>query len=229
MRTRILSHHFIPAGLLAACLVVSLPPVNVGNAADAKATIGTTVTGAQIPTTEEARAALMMPNDPNPVLGDQRAEAAIPAAGDKPAAESTALAPGGSAETMGARSGTALEDTRPGPIGATGQTMPSAFSERNAILDRVPIMAMPLALTPQQRQHIYQTVMADTSRQPAPAADSLAPASALSADQAMNEMQSFPQSLQDIQLLNGLRYVKAKDKVLVVRPSTRIVLDQITL
>jgi hypothetical protein len=90
-------------------------------------------------------------------------------------------------------------------------------------------MAMPLALTPEQRQHIYQTVMADTSRPPAPAADSLAPASALSADQAMNEMQSFPQSLQDIQSLNGLRYVKAKDKVLVVRPSTRIVLDQITL
>jgi hypothetical protein len=229
MRTRILSHHFIPAGLLAACLVVALPPVNVGNAADAKATIGTTVTGAQIPTTEEARAALMMPNDPNPVLGEQRAEAAIPAAGDKPAAESTALAPGGSAETMGVRSETTIEDTRPGPIGATGQTMPSAFSERNAILDRVPIMAMPLALTPEQRQHIYQTVMADTSRQPAPAADSLVPASALSADQAMNEMQSFPQSLQDIQSLNGLRYVKAKDKVLVVRPSTRIVVDQITL
>jgi hypothetical protein len=130
---------------------------------------------------------------------------------------------------MGARPASAAKDQRPGPIGATGQTMPSRISQRNEILDRVPIMAMPLALTEPQRQRIYQTVMADKSRQPTAGAEILAPATFLSTEQALNEAQPLPGSLQDIELLKGLQYVKAKDKVLLVTPASRIVIDAITL
>ncbi len=222
-----LNRYFMSAGVLAATLIVALPPVGVGNAADAaKPTIGTTATGAKIPTTEEARAARMMPSDPTPASGEATNGSLKPAAAADDGNASGSVA---SSETIGASSASAMKDTRPGPLGATGQTMPSLFSERNAILDRVPIMAMPLALTQQQRQQIYQAVMADKSRSPAANAESLAPSSGLSADQALNEMQSLPQSLQDIESLDGLRYVKAKDKVLLVTPRTRIVVDAITL
>lgn len=226
---RILNHYFIAASALAAGLFVSAPLTSVGNAADAaKATIGTTATGAKIPTTEEARAALMMPNDPNPAPGQELVPAAAaPGGSHKPTTGENTSSLG--VETIGASSASAMKDTRPGPMGATGQTMPSIFSERNAILDRVPTMAMPLALTQEQQQLIYQTVMADKSRSPAADAESLAPSSGLSAEQALNEVQSFPQSLRDIELLKGLRYVKAKDKVLIVKPATRIVVDAITL
>jgi hypothetical protein len=231
---KILNRHFMSAGVLAAALIVALPPVGVSNAADAaKPTIDTTTTGAKIATTEEARAARMMPSDPTPASGEKFMPASAATDGSlKPKAsanDGSAPGSGTSSETIGASSVSAMEDTHPGPLGATGQTMPSLFSERNAILDRVPTMAMPLALTQQQRQQIYQTVMADKSRSPAADAESLAPASGLSANQALNEMQSLPQSLQDIEPLKGLRYVKAKDKVLLVTPSTRIVVDAITL
>lgn len=231
---KILNRYFTSAVVFAATLIVALPPVGVGNAADsAKPTIGTSATGAKIPTTEEARAARMMPSDPNPASGEEFVPASAVTNGSlKPAAaadDGNASGSGASSETIGASSASAMKDTRSGPLGATGQTMPSLFSERNAILDRVPIMAMPLALTQQQRQQIYQTVMADKSRSPAADAESLAPSSGLSANQALNEMQSLPQSLQDIESLEGLRYVKAKDKVLLVTPSTRIVVDAITL
>lgn len=255
-----LTRRFVPATALVASLILSIPlSVGVGHAADkAKGTIGTTATGEKIPTTEEARAALLMPDDPNPVPGQELVSAAVspdgaaksttasgsndptaatggqaavggPMAPGASAGGANTSTPGGSSETTGARSAGAMKDTRPGPIGATGQTMPSKISERNAILDRVPIMAMPLALTEQQRQRIYQTVMADKSRSAMVGAEALAPALELSTEQALNEAQAFPPSLQDIELLKGLQYVKAKDKVLLVRLPTRTVVDEITL
>jgi hypothetical protein len=188
------------------------PPLSIRADEAAKDAIGTTAGGAKIPTVEEARAAKMMPDDPNPVPGQiSNAVGGVPA------------------ETTGVRPADSPPDTRPGPIGATGQTMPSKLSQRNAILDHVPIMAMPLALTEEQRRRIYETVMADKSRQPAPGAESLAPATFLSTEQALNEAQPIPGSLQDIELLKGLQYVKAKDKVLLVTPASRIVIDAITM
>lgn len=55
-----------------------------------------------------------------------------------------------------------------GPIGATPQTMPANLSKTNDTLDRLPTMAWPPGLSDQQRQRIYQAVMADKS---APATD----------------------------------------------------------
>ena len=62
----------------------------------------------------------------------------------------------GTGETTGTRPSTDLKQGRPGPIGATGQTIPAKFSQRNDILDRTPIMAWPLSLSDQDRQQIYK-------------------------------------------------------------------------
>ena len=270
---KILKRHFLSATALVASLVLAGPlSVAVTHADEAaKDAIGTTAGGAKIPSVEEARAAKMMPDDPNPVpgqtlqpaaqAGDAGKAAVASGSGDPTTATGGQAAVGGpvspgvsaggqnsktpggashggqpsdtagsaSAETTGARPAGFPPDTRPGPIGATGQTMPSKVSQRNAILDRVPIMAMPLALTEPQRQRIYETVMADKSRQPAARAESLAPATFLSTEQALNEAQAMPSSLQDIDLLKALQYVKAKDKVLLVTPASRIVIDAITM
>lgn len=271
-----LNRHFLSATALAASLIVALPLSFAAHADEAaKDAIGTTAGGAKIPTTEEARAAIMMPDDPNPVLGQVLVPAAQKTDGEKPATASSGQGdpttatggqaavggpmspgasaggqntntPGGaSAETTGVRpAGTAganpagatgdastavAMDTRPGPIGATGQTMPSKFSERNVILDRVPIMAMPFALTKEQRQRIYQTVMDDKSLEAVAGADTLVPASELSTEQALTGAQPLPNSLQDIEALKGLQIVKAKNKVLLVTPATRTVRDEITM
>lgn len=120
----------------------------------------------------------------------------------------------------------AVDQARPGPIGATGQTMPSKFSERNDVLDRVPIMAWPLMLSEQDRQRIVAAVMADKTT-PVADADALKPASELSTEQALNGVKPFPESLRGIEALNGLAYVKTKSKVLLVRPAMRTVVDEL--
>jgi hypothetical protein len=114
----------------------------------------------------------------------------------------------------------------PGPIGATGQTLPAKFSERNDVLDRLPIMAWPQRLTPEERQQIFKAVMADKAPTVADA-DTLGPASELSTDQALNGMHALPDSVKSIASLKRLSFVKAKNKVLLVEPSTRIVVDEI--
>ncbi len=113
-----------------------------------------------------------------------------------------------------------------GPIGATGQTMPAKFSKRNDTLDRVPIMAQPSTLSDQDRQKIYQAAMADKT----PAADDaagLAPASELDPHQALNETHPLPASVSGIEGVQTLGYVKTKDKVFLVEPATRIVVEEI--
>jgi len=223
----------------------------------------------KIPTPEESRAALLAPDDPNPVLGPEPPQQQNSTTADKKAVSpqggrvdvTTAtggqaaiggpLAPGASASgpasgdgnsanaTAGARDqqGSAARETtgknpenakteRLGPIGATGQTMPAKFSSRNDILDRTPIMAWPQMLSDQERQRIYQAVMADKSP-PAADADALTPAGELSTDQALNGMHPLPASLGDIDGVKRLKYVKGKNKVLLIEPSTRTVVEQI--
>ena len=104
--------------------------------------------------------------------------------------------------------------------------MPSKFSQRNDILDRVPFMTLPLPLTDQERQSIYQAVMADKATSASDAVD-LVPASELSTNQALYETHPLPTSVRDIGAVKFLQYVKTKDKVLLVEPTTRTVVDQI--
>jgi hypothetical protein len=69
--------------------------------------------------------------------------------------------------------------------------------------------------------------MADESL-PAAAAASLKPASSLAFEQ-RHDMHPLPQAVAAIDGLQGLDYVKGKDKVLLVRPSTGIVVDEVTM
>ena len=167
------------------------------------------------PPQEQARAALTMPD---PVGLPSLGEAPAPAQGSNQATTGIAAQPADQASAAVAP---------PGPIGATLQTMPAKFSQRNDLLDHLPTMSWPLPLNEQQRQQIYQAVMADKT-QPAPGADTLKPAVFLSYAQT-RDVRPLPPSLSGIDGLQGLQYIKAKDKVLLVRPPNGIVVDQITM
>jgi hypothetical protein len=202
-----------------------------------------------IPTPDEARRALLTPVSKQPSVGNvpnvSRADAQTfggpsanqesrNAVGGPQGLTTSGTVPtpgGGKADAQPASPGpgsTASAEPAPsGPIGSFGETIPAKFSKRNDILDRVPIMAWPLQLTDQQRKQVYDAVMADQS-QPVAGADALKPASELSTDQALNGMRPLPESVRNIEGLGKLQYVKANDKVLLVEPSTRTVVDQIT-
>jgi hypothetical protein len=113
-----------------------------------------------------------------------------------------------------------------GPIGATLQTMPEKFSDRNKVLDHVPTTAWPLPLNEQQREQIYKTVMADKT-QPAGDAAALKPGDFLTYEQTLDE-HPLPPAVTTIDGLQGLEYVKGKDKVLLVRPPNGFVVDEIS-
>jgi len=166
------------------------------------------------PSQEEARAALMMPDNGAPSAGPG----------------STSAPNGGEQLTTGSTSASttaAAPASSPGPIGATTQTMPAKFSQRNDVLDRVPTTAWPLPLNEEQRRQIFNSVMADGSP-PAAGAAALKPGSSLSFEQTL-DLHPLPGAVADMDGLHGLQYVKGKDKVLLVRPPNGIVVDEITL
>lgn len=167
-----------------------------------------------IPTPEESRAALLEPISTQPSLGNEVAQPSPPTTS-------------GSGVASGSNTAASGEPPPSGPIGAVGETIPAKFSKRNDILDRTPIMAFPLKLSDEERRQIYQAVMADKGA-PAAGAEALMPASELSTEQALEGMHPLPESLHGIAQVRGYKYVKAKDKVLLVEPSTRTVVDQIT-
>src|SRR5665213_3942718 len=146
------------------------------------------------------------------------------AAGQDPAGQDAAGQGNASqaSNTQGNTQGTPSQ----GPIGATTQTMPAKFSDRNDILDRVPTMSWLLPLGDAYRQQIYQAVMADKTS--AVSDDNkLAPATALNIDQALNEIHPLPASVSGMPGLQSLGYVKTKNKVFLVEPATRTVVDEI--
>jgi hypothetical protein len=102
------------------------------------------------PSQEEARAALMMPDNGAPSAGP----------GSTPAPNGAEQLTTGSTS---ASTTAAAPASSPGPIGATTQTMPAKFSQRNDVLDRVPTTAWPLPLNEEQRRQIFNSVMADGS------------------------------------------------------------------
>jgi hypothetical protein len=171
----------------------------------------------QQPAQETARAALMTPDN------------GAPSAGQPPPPSPNAQSNNGEANNGAAAAGANAgpSDVPAGPIGATVQTMPAKFSKRNDLLDHMPMMAWPLPLNEQQRQQIYQAVMADTSP-PAAETAKLKPADALSFQQ-RRDMRPLPESLAAIDGLKGLQYLKGKDKVLLVRPSTGIIVDEVAM
>lgn len=203
----------------------------------------------KIPTPAESRAALRTPVSKQPSTGEAQ-QASAPQGNTQQAAQGDAqqaaqgdaqqaAAPQGNgaagqlpAHTTGAGSSAAAaqpasaEPPPSGPIGSVGETIPAKFSKRNDILDRTPIMALPQALTDQERKQIYDAVMADKT-QPAENADALIPTSELSTSQALDGMHPLPADVHGIANVQKLQYVKGKTKVLLVEPSTRTVVDQI--
>ena len=203
-----------------------------------------------IPTPEESLRALMTPVSKQPSTGETpstpRPEATTSvgskehqesqnAAGGPPGLTTAGSAPGSNSAGSDRRStsakptGSATSGEPPpsGPIGSVGETIPAKFSERNDILDRTPIMALPLPLSDQQRRQIYNAVMAERS-QPVAGADALKPASELSPNQALNGMRQLPESVRGIDGLSRLYYIRARDKVLLIEPNVRTVVGQIT-
>ena len=166
------------------------------------------------PSQEEARAALMAPDNGAPSAGP----------GSTPAPNGPEqLTTGSSSATTTAAGGAGPT----GPIGATTQTMPAKFSQRNDVLDRVSTTTWPLPLNEEQRRRIFNSVMADSSP-PAAGAAALKPGSSLSFEQTL-DLHPLPGAVADMDGLHGLQYVKGKDKVLLVRAPNAIVVDEITL
>src|ERR1700751_4283282 len=166
------------------------------------------------PSQEEARAALMTPDSGAPSAGP----------GSTPAPNAAEQLTTGSSSASTNAAGSAAPT---GPIGATTQTMPAKFSQRNDVLDRVPPTAWPLPLNEEQRRQIFNSVMADSSP-PAAGAAALKPGSALSFEQTL-DLHPLPGAVADIDGLHGLQYLKGKDKVLLARAPNGIVVDEITL
>jgi hypothetical protein len=73
---------------------------------------------------------------------------------------------------------------------------------------------------------VIRAVMADNS-QPAADATELKPGSFLSFDQA-RDLNALPQSVSGIDGLHGFKYLKRKNKALLVRPPNGFVADEIT-
>ncbi len=179
------------------------------------------------PSQEEARAALMTPDNGAPSAGQSSSQSPAQSPGQAGNPAPNAGQPG-SADVTGSAGANGGAGAAPaGPIGSTVQTMPAKFSKRNDVLDHMPIAAWPLPLNEEQRRQIYQAVMADKSP-PAADAAALKPAASLSVEQ-RHDMHPLPESLAAIDGLQGLQYVKAKDKVLLVRPSTGIVVDEVAM
>jgi hypothetical protein len=166
------------------------------------------------PSQEEARAALMMPDNGAPSAGPESTSAPNDGQQLTTGSTSTSTTAAGRAEPAG-------------PIGATTQTMPAKFSQRNDVLDRVPTTAWPLPLNEEQRRQIFNSVMTDSSP-PAAGAAALKPGSSLSFEQTL-DLHPLPGAVADMDGLHGLQYVKGKDKVLLVRPPNGIVVDEIAL
>jgi len=205
-------------------------------------------TNQPIATPQEARAALLAPDSPDPAIGQialpsaGAAQTAKSATGDAPTenakaqqSENNAQSKDGSA-TGGESTGRAPQEdaakqaahgTSPNkPIGSTTQTLPAKFSERNDTLARLPTMAWPLRLNDEDRTKVFDAIMAAQGD----AADlgNLKPADQLPAELALNSMRPLPQALAAEPVFNNIQVVKGKDKVLLVNPATRIVVDAIS-
>jgi hypothetical protein len=105
---------------------------------------------------------------------------------------------------------------------AETSTTPSKVSRHNEQLDKLPLMARGPQFTDAQRKLIVERVMAAGG---APAQVDAFPTAELPAGV---EMLPWPSDVAgQVPGIRGTKYVKLSDKVLVVRPETRIVVEEI--
>lgn len=104
---------------------------------------------------------------------------------------------------------------------ADSETVPAKFSARNNALDELPTMAFPLPLTDEQRQRIRDAVM----KAPVENAADVHSADALPIGV---EVRPLPGPVtEQIPAVRNLGYVRVSDRVLIVTPSSRIVVGEI--
>ena len=166
-----------------------------------------------IPTPEEALAALVQPISQQPSAGGA-APTTTGTGGQQPPGVGHESTPRTSRRHRG-RSARSGRPFRP--------SSPSATTSSIARADH----GDSIAAQQEQRKQIYDAVMAEKS-QPVAGADALKPASELSPNQALNGMRPLPESVRGIDGVSRLYYIKAKDKVLLIEPNVRTVVGQIT-
>ena len=114
--------------------------------------------------------------------------------------------------------------TAPGAPQGT-QDEPSKSSAKNAQLDRLPILAYPLALTDEQKRAIYQRL-----------SEGPAPSSAMTINPKLAEQVPATLALQELpaDMANSMpairdyKFLRLKDRVLVVNPRESVVVGEIT-
>jgi len=130
--------------------------------------------------------------------------------------------PPASADAKGNPPGAAAQPSS--PIGAGPQTTPAKFNADVAARDKIPIMARPLPLNDEQKHRIYESVMNDKQAPVTPT--EAKPATILPATVNLSPL---PAGIEDqIAAVRGYKYVKAKDKVLLVSPAQRVVVGEIS-
>jgi len=108
--------------------------------------------------------------------------------------------------------------------GAPGdsQTVPSKVSERNARLDAMPIMALPLALSDEQQHRIADSV----AKSNAPVSQiSAKPADILPAATPVSEFSADVKA--DAPMLGDVSFIRTKDKILLVRAPNMVVTGEV--
>jgi len=103
---------------------------------------------------------------------------------------------------------------------ADSQTVPSKVSERNARLDLIPIMALPLALTDEQKKKIIESV------QSLPVAQiSAKPADVLPQTTEVAELPADVKAA--VPILNDISIIRTRDKILLMRAPNMVVTGEI--
>jgi Spy/CpxP family protein refolding chaperone len=103
---------------------------------------------------------------------------------------------------------------------ADGQTVPSKVSERNARLDAIPTMALPLPLTDEQKQKIRASV------QSLPVAQiSAKPADLLPVTTEVSELSADLKAA--IPIMSDIGIIRTGDKILLVRSPNMVVTGEI--
>jgi hypothetical protein len=106
---------------------------------------------------------------------------------------------------------------------AESQTEPAKFSERNARIDAMPIMAYPLGLSDEQKQRIAASI----AKSDAPVADiSAKPADVLPADTPVSEFSADVKAAAP--MTSDLHFIRTRDKILLVRAPNMVVTGEIS-
>ena len=111
------------------------------------------------------------------------------------------------------------------PPGATGQTMPSTISEKNAALDKLPTIAMQFPLTDEQKKLIARSVASVPKTATNADLSKLHVAMFLPIDTQIQEFSG--ELIQQFPPAGRYKYIKIDDRILIVDPPNRTVVGEI--